>query len=269
MMNEWNRQLNLGWRRAEPPDLQGQSSRRSFTLIELLVVIAVIAILAALLLPALGNAKAKAMQTQCLSNQHQIGIALNMYCSDNKESYPAHPDWASLGGQNGAYYLYVAASNRPLNQYIRMDTQLFHCPADKGDSWWGESITSPESNCWNVYGNSYLVQWADHGNPVDPNAPGETYSAGVRSVTAATSGPESFGFIPMKTSTFAQKPATKVIQGDWIWQGDRGTTNYRSIWHNYRNTDLTVMLWADSHVSAYRLVITNIWLVPDPDYLWW
>jgi len=52
--------------------------RPAFTLIEMLVVIAIIAVLAGILLPVFGRAKANARGTACLSNLHQIGIALQV-----------------------------------------------------------------------------------------------------------------------------------------------------------------------------------------------
>jgi prepilin-type N-terminal cleavage/methylation domain-containing protein/prepilin-type processing-associated H-X9-DG protein len=59
-----------------------------FTLIELLVVIAIIAILAAMLLPALANAKATAKRAQCMSGMRQMALGLNLFTSDNNDTYP-------------------------------------------------------------------------------------------------------------------------------------------------------------------------------------
>jgi prepilin-type N-terminal cleavage/methylation domain-containing protein len=84
------------------PHGQTVNDANGFTLIELLVVIAIIAILAAMLLPALSSAKSRAQTTQCLGNVRQMGLANNMYASDNSEKIayanfdggaPVEPGW--------------------------------------------------------------------------------------------------------------------------------------------------------------------------------
>jgi prepilin-type N-terminal cleavage/methylation domain-containing protein/prepilin-type processing-associated H-X9-DG protein len=74
------------------PGLNGKRSTGAFTLVELLIVIAIIAILAALLLPALGNAKLLAKRADCLSNLRQIGIAFTVYLDENGNRFPDRRD---------------------------------------------------------------------------------------------------------------------------------------------------------------------------------
>src|SRR3954470_7665757 len=85
---------------------------QAFTLIELLVVIAIIAILAAILFPVFAQARGKARQAACLSNEKQIGNAIMMYVQDYDEKLPACNSWG-LAWTQGVKDRYIQQLTAP------------------------------------------------------------------------------------------------------------------------------------------------------------
>ena len=107
--------------------MRHRRSHHGFTLIELLVVIAIIAILAAILFPVFAQAREKARQATCISNQKQIGTAIMMYAQDYGESYPMYTTYP-----NQDVYWYDM-----INPYVKASSgrsSIFHCPSVATDA---------------------------------------------------------------------------------------------------------------------------------------
>ncbi len=99
--------------------------RRAFTLIELLVVIAIISILAAILFPVFAQAREKARQITCTSNERQLSLGVLMYAQDSDEALPPSATLDAAGN--------VVLWPDELLPYVR-DTQVRFCPSDGGET---------------------------------------------------------------------------------------------------------------------------------------
>jgi prepilin-type N-terminal cleavage/methylation domain-containing protein len=109
--------------------------RSAFTLIELLVVVAIIAILAAMLLPAVARGKRQVYVTTCLNNFQQIGLSLHMFLTD-QQHYASSlggreiPDEFACGTPLDVRLAEMRA--RSLYSYIDPNSKTWQCPEDKG-----------------------------------------------------------------------------------------------------------------------------------------
>ena len=125
---------------------------KGFTLIELLVVMVIIALLVGLLLPALGRAREEARKTQCRSNLRQIGLAMNVYCNDNKGwTPPAYGGAPRLDpGDTGYPPLYTEyMTPGEVSRHCRYAGQLYLTFIVRGNS---NDVSDGDNDFWDVAG---------------------------------------------------------------------------------------------------------------------
>ena len=120
---------SVGLAKSRVPLQRSTSASKAFTLVELLVVIGIIAVLISILLPALGRAKRQAVQVQCGSNLHNLGLAMLCYANDNKGRLPQFYSGTAYAGSGAGSWLWdVEVGTRNALMHYGAIRKTLYCP---------------------------------------------------------------------------------------------------------------------------------------------
>lgn len=236
--------------------------RRAFTLIELLVVIAIIALLLAVLVPALQVAKEQATAAVCLSNQRGLLLSYKLYIEDNDGKLPVadvrpafdyawtHPPTLANGtrvyglGQNVTFEDRVRGFENGVIYPYSENYKLYHCPGDKR---WKVGTNYGNSPDYLMY-RSYGIQGGLYGEEVTQNRVPQAYH-----VKKLSDIKKNLPLVYVFVEEYYDGAGSCCNGGSWqldARNNGHSWWNTMAVWHNWRST----LSFIDGHAEKMRWV---------------
>lgn len=243
--SSWSRQHIM--KRLTPP--RNPTASDAFTLVELLVVISVVAVLIALLLPALGNARDAARTVACMNNLRQTGVAYAVYGNDHQGIIPhggnRFPTGLSSYMQGRIFNIHANNSKaRNIQEHVVYCPAYTESPAKTGNvhhPWMSRGkFPSPTSSVnpgggglsWGIY--SYR-----HSDWLNPNAWQNAHGQAVQSHERA----------PVTIDKIRNTSLQILVSESW---NKHGFFSWQEMYFNPRHGDAGVAIQADGHVKKHR-----------------